>query len=97
VSAEEKKASEAAPKKSTQKNWDKIVADFEEEEKKAGDGDVNDLFKQIYANSSEEVRKAMNKSYSESGGTCLSTNWEEVSKKKVDVSPPDGLEYKKWE
>lgn len=27
----------------------------------------------------------------------LSTNWKEVSKEKVEVKPPDGMEYKKYE
>jgi suppressor of G2 allele of SKP1 len=34
---------------------------------------------------------------SESGGTVLSTNWGEVSKDKVEVKPPDGMEFKKYE
>ena len=34
---------------------------------------------------------------SESGGTVLSTNWSEVGKEKVEVKPPDGMEFKKWE
>ncbi len=38
----------------------------------------------------------MMKSYQESGGTVLSTNWEDVGKKKVEVSPPDGMIAKKW-
>lgn len=33
----------------------------------------------------------------ESGGTVLSTNWEEVGSKRVEVKPPDGMEFKKWE
>lgn len=33
----------------------------------------------------------------ESGGTVLSTNWKEVAKQKVDVKPPDGMEFKKWD
>lgn len=33
----------------------------------------------------------------ESNGTVLSTNWKEVGKKKVEGSPPDGMEVKKWE
>jgi hypothetical protein len=33
----------------------------------------------------------------ESGGTVLSTNWQEVGKSKVDVKPPDGMEFKKWD
>lgn len=32
----------------------------------------------------------------ESGGTCLSTDWKDVSKKKMKVKPPDGMEFKKW-
>lgn len=34
---------------------------------------------------------------SESGGTVLSTNWAEVGKEKVEVKPPDGMEFKKYE
>lgn len=33
----------------------------------------------------------------ESNGTVLSTNWKEVGAKKVDGSPPDGMEMRKWE
>jgi suppressor of G2 allele of SKP1 len=39
----------------------------------------------------------MNKSFQESGGTVLSTNWNEVAKEKVTVKPPDGVEFKKWD
>lgn len=42
-------------------------------------------------------RRAMNKSFQESGGTVLSTNWSEVGKGQVDVKPPDGMEFKKWD
>jgi suppressor of G2 allele of SKP1 len=31
------------------------------------------------------------KSYQESGGTNLSTNWKDVSKGTVKVSPPEGM------
>jgi suppressor of G2 allele of SKP1 len=40
--------------------------------------------------------KAMNKSYQESGGTVLSTNWNEIGKEETPVKPPDGMEFKKW-
>lgn len=33
----------------------------------------------------------------ESNGTVLSTNWKEVGSKKVEGSPPNGMEVKKWE
>jgi suppressor of G2 allele of SKP1 len=39
----------------------------------------------------------MMKSYVESNGTCLSTNWAEVGKNKVEVTPPDGMIAKKFE
>lgn len=38
----------------------------------------------------------MVKSYTESGGTVLSTNWKEISKKRTEIRPPDGMEFKKW-
>jgi len=39
----------------------------------------------------------MNKSMQESGGTCLNMNWEEVSKKKVELDAPDGMEFRKYD
>ncbi|KAI9716166.1 MAG: hypothetical protein M1828_000449 [Chrysothrix sp. TS-e1954] len=61
------------------------------------DGDpVNGFFKKLYAGASDETRRAMMKSYQESGGTALSTNWDEVKKERVKVTPPDGMQEKKW-
>ena len=34
---------------------------------------------------------------SESGGTVLSTNWNEIGAQKVDIKAPDGMEWKKWD
>ncbi|KAF3535442.1 hypothetical protein F2Q69_00022175 [Brassica cretica] len=45
----------------------------------------------------EDMRRAMKKSFAESNGTVLSTNWKEVGTKKVESTPPDGIELKKWE
>ncbi|KAI1305293.1 Glucose-insensitive transcription protein 7 [Halotydeus destructor] len=84
-------------KKKEPKNWDKIVQDFEEEEKKvSGESSVDELFRQIYSQGDENVRKAMNKSFVESCGTVLSTNWKDVKEKEIDVKPPDGVEHKKY-
>ena len=69
----------------------------EKEEKLEGEAALNQLFQQIYGDGSEEVRRAMNKSFVESGGTVLSTNWDEVKRGHVDCKPPDGMEWKKWD
>ncbi|CAH8548736.1 unnamed protein product [Heterobilharzia americana] len=76
-------------------DWNKLekeAAEIEDEE-----DPLNKLFKNIYANASDETRKAMVKSFTESAGTVLSTNWNEVGTGKVDMKPPDGMEYKKYE
>lgn len=70
----------------TKKNWDAIIDEFEKEEEK--DQGVNELFKQIYESGSDEVKKAMNKSFQESAGTVLSTNWDNVANKRVEPKPP---------
>lgn len=54
------------------------------------------FFKKIFQNADPDTRRAMMKSYQESNGTALSTNWEEVGKKKTETSPPDGMMAKKW-
>mmetsp|Transcript_17207 Transcript_17207/g.35191 ORF Transcript_17207/g.35191 Transcript_17207/m.35191 type:complete len:363 (+) Transcript_17207:78-1166(+) len=77
------------------KNWDKIVGELPEE-KPEGEEALNSFFQQIYGKGSDEVRRAMNKSFQESGGTVLSTNWGDVGSKTVEGTPPSGLEMKKW-
>ncbi|XP_010888978.1 protein SGT1 homolog isoform X1 [Esox lucius] len=81
------------------RNWDKMVVDISEEEKKEkleGDAALNKLFQQIYSDGTDEVKRAMNKSFMESGGTVLSTNWTDVGKRTVEMSPPDDVEFKKY-
>jgi len=77
------------------KNWDKIVGEIPED-KPEGEEALNSFFQQIYGRGDPEIRRAMNKSFQESGGTVLSTNWGEVGSKKVEGTPPKGLEMKQW-
>lgn len=76
------------------KDWSQLKLE-EEEEKAEGEAALNNLFKQIYGGGTDEQRKAMIKSFTESGGTVLSTNWDEVGKEKVKAQPPKGMEAKR--
>jgi suppressor of G2 allele of SKP1 len=81
-------------------DWDKLEAEVKKEEKEEkldGDAALNKFFRDIYRDADEDTRRAMSKSFVESNGTVLSTNWKEVGAKKVEGSPPDGMELKKWE
>lgn len=69
------------------------LADESDDEAKAGT-DIDAFFKQLYSGASEQTRRAMVKSYLESNGTALSTNWDEVSKGTVPTKPPSGMEPK---
>lgn len=88
----EKKVKVAKPKASP-KNWDAVAKDLVSDKDEES---INTLFNQLYADGSDETKRAMLKSYYESGGTVLSTDWNEVSKQKVEVKPPEGVEFKGW-
>jgi len=89
----------APPPPLHKKNWDSLAKEIEKSENEEAKSEeaLQKLFQKIYGTSSPEVQKAMNKSFSESGGTVLSTNWQEVSKDKVEVKPPEGAEFRKWD
>lgn len=97
-------ASTSETTSSRRSKWDSFKDVDEEEEKQnktsgngtSSEGSIDDFFKQLYANSDDDTRKAMMKSYQESGGTALSTNWEDVKKGKVKTEPPKGMEARKW-
>ncbi|KAI9647674.1 Cochaperone protein [Ciborinia camelliae] len=90
------------------KDWDALASSALKSEKKEGDkettgddddedGDpMNAFFKKLYKGADPDTKRAMMKSFQESNGTALSTNWADVSKGPVETSPPDGVEAKKW-
>jgi suppressor of G2 allele of SKP1 len=49
-----------------------------------GGDPVDGFFKKLYAGADDDTRRAMMKSYQESGGTALSTDWKDVGKRRVD-------------
>lgn len=63
-------------------DWDRLAQEADKE--KEDSSDINSLFKQLYKDATDEQRQAMIKSYQESGGTALSTDWGDVK----DVSFP---------
>ncbi|SCZ87678.1 BZ3500_MvSof-1268-A1-R1_Chr2-2g05144 [Microbotryum saponariae] len=90
-------------------NWDAFVKTAEEEEsaqahqegaKKdpnaGGDKALNEMFQKLYEGATDDQRRAMIKSYQESNGTALSTDWSDVSKRTVETKPPDSMIAKKW-
>ncbi|QPG96455.1 hypothetical protein C2857_004246 [Epichloe festucae Fl1] len=76
------------------KDWDKITADDEKDEE--AEGGVNDFFKKLYKNASDDQKRAMMKSFTESNGTSLSTDWLDVANRTVTTKPPEGVEAKEW-
>lgn len=78
------------PKAAFEKDWE---IDDEPEEESA---DPQGFFEKIYRDADPDAQRAMMKSFIESNGTTLSTNWAEVSKGKVETAPPSGMEAKKW-
>lgn len=84
------------------RDWNAIEANLkaeEEAENPEGDEALNKLFQQIYSNANEDTRRAMIKSMQTSGGTCLSTNWDEVEKTDYEKErqAPKGMEWKNYE
>ncbi|WVO24402.1 uncharacterized protein IAS62_005768 [Cryptococcus decagattii] len=86
--------------KKKKKNWDKIEDDDEEPDHSdpnaGGDAALQKFFAQIYGNADEDTKRAMIKSFTESGGTTLSTDWSSIGKQTTPVRPPEGVEPRKF-
>ncbi|KAJ4993575.1 SGT1-like protein A [Stagonosporopsis vannaccii] len=82
--------------KSGAKNWDKVAAeDLDDKDEIEGD-ETSHFFKKLYGGATPEQQRAMMKSYQESGGTVLSTDWNNVGSKTIVPEPPEGMEAKKY-
>ena len=82
------------------KDWaalEKAVAAEEAASPPEGEAALTHLFRTLYADADDDTRRAMVKSYQESGGTVLSTNWAEVGKEAVKMTAPEGMDVRKYE
>jgi suppressor of G2 allele of SKP1 len=82
--------------KSGAKNWDKMVLDDLDDKDEIEGDETSHFFKKLYKDASAEQQRAMMKSYQESGGTVLSTDWSNVGAKTITPEPPEGMEAKKY-
>ncbi|KAG8347182.1 putative Suppressor of G2 allele of SKP1 [Trypanosoma vivax] len=78
------------------RDWNAVKLN-EEDPEPQGEQALNALFQKIYGNGTDEQRRAMMKSFVESNGTVLSTNWEDVGSRYVKTEPPSGTEAKKMQ
>lgn len=69
-------------------NWSNFNVKDEEE--------PEEFFSKLYKDVDDDTRRAMMKSYVESNGTVLTTNWSEAKEKTFETSPPEGMQAKKW-
>ena len=74
------------------RNWDKLEKEVKEEERHE-----KHYIEHIYGDGCDDSRRAMEKSFYESGGTVLSNNWNRMRNEKLEVKAPDGMEYRKWQ
>jgi suppressor of G2 allele of SKP1 len=65
--------------------WSRVQLPKEEEDKAEG---LDHFLQKIYKDASPEAQRAMLKSITESQGTVLSTNWEDVGARHVEPQPP---------
>lgn len=75
-------------------DWSKLNLDDQDEEEGSGSADA--FFQKLYEGADPDTKRAMMKSFIESNGTSLNTNWDDVKQGEVKTAPPEGTELKKW-
>jgi suppressor of G2 allele of SKP1 len=94
--------SNTSVRRAEQKNWERVsntILESEKDKTMQDDPnavDSNRAFSELFQHLDDDAKRAMLKSYTESGGTTLSTDWSDVKKGPVSVKPPEGQEWKKW-
>lgn len=66
----------------TYAKWDAFLKEIEEEEEE--DNDLQGSLQNIYKNATPEQQRAMIKSFQESHGTVLNTDWNDVKGKRIE-------------
>ncbi|WFD19263.1 hypothetical protein MCAP1_001486 [Malassezia caprae] len=84
-----------APRRASK--WDHLDVDEDAPPTGSGDAELQAFFQKLYADADPDTRRAMVKSFQESGGTALSTNWDEVGRKTMQVQAPQGMEARRFE
>ena len=70
------------------RDWDAMEQDIAEaarDEPAGGEAAMKELFQKIYAGATDDTRRAMVKSFQTSGGTVLTTNWDEAKTKDYET------------
>lgn len=69
----------------TKKDWSKFKLEDDDEKEEEESQDPEGFFKKLYENADDDAKRAMMKSFLESNGTSLSTDWKDVGSR--DVKP----------
>jgi suppressor of G2 allele of SKP1 len=91
-----KEALHAENKKASDKKVEEDSIDGEDDDDEMGGDPANAFFAKLYKNADPDTKRAMMKSFQESNGTTLSTDWKDVGSRTIETNPPEGVQAKKW-
>jgi suppressor of G2 allele of SKP1 len=76
---------------------DSTVLDEADLDDDASGDPANAFFRKLYKGADPDTRRAMTKSFQESNGTTLSTNWGDIGKETTKTVPPEGMVAREWD